>query len=514
MRKRMIGLFLNPNPATKAKKEITRQILVLSGGSLGCESASYLRGQVVFRKTTAKMAAGTDFFTGLGAEEEHKLSPLRDIQLSPVSCPSILVQIRAENSSKIIYTTKIQGDKNGFFKHEIGQKLKAGIHEVSYLVAAEIAEYYFSSIIQSGNERYLLAGKSHLRILADAATLLITTSDIDQTWLETPLHSFKGKILTLFETAEEKKEIAGMAELYSSLKRFSKGSPLSFISASPHFYRRTFFSKFSQDKIQYDSLHLKYLQGTIQELFSMLQGKIRLAFSQKNFQWKKEFSELKKSGKKYYQSLFDQIPYKLSILLHNRIYHPTGAREILLGDDTESDYLIYTLYQLLLSGKIKAEETEEFLLSLEFNGKSSITKESARTIRNYTELCRKRHGNTNPVISVLINHTDIFKSRKYLYRQVLRVLPKNLQLDSINGFKLFTLTDGALGFAVSLHSQNLLNAQSVINVAKSIAENKNMDKNRFVEVFAGLDLLNLGRKTRQLLEQIVKMPELAEDKQI
>ncbi len=52
-----------------------------------------------------------------------------------------------------------------------------------------------------------------------------------------------------------------------------------------------------------------------------------------------------------YQSLFDQMSYKLSILLYDRIYQPTSSKEILLGDNTESDYMIFTLYQLICLGK-------------------------------------------------------------------------------------------------------------------------------------------------------------------
>ena len=497
----MISLVFTNDKMKKAKNERVKKILTLSGGSLGREKKSYVRGQVVKKELKFSEAERVELSSGLYPGEEEKLTPFRDIKLEPVANPEIYLEI-IDKAGNLVYQSVFYGDKNGFFKHEIEQKLKNGRYESRFFTQAEVNLFHFTETKIINDEHFILTGKSKLTILAENSNAIITTSDIDQTYLETPLDSIKGKVLTLFETPAEKKQISGMSELYQSLRKNTSGY-LSFISASPHFYRRSFFAKFRQDRIESESLHLKYLKGTIQELASKFKDTFSSPSDFFKSGWEAKLHELKVSSGKYYRSLFDQISYKLSILLHNRIYHPTNSREILLGDDTESDYLIYSLYQLIITGKLQGLQLEQFLDSLEFNGKKAVTNRSAKMIKEYAAECLKQHGEVNPVISVLINHTDHNQSQKKLYANVQKVLPE-IRISTLKNFKLFVLADGALGFGAILHSQGILDAVSVFNIGKKITTDERMDLSRISELFTNLDFLDLGGKTRKLLEKTLK----------
>jgi phosphatidate phosphatase APP1 len=102
-----------------------------------------------------------------------------------------------------------------------------------------------------------------LRILSEKYNSFITTSDIDQTYLATELGSKKGMLSTLFETPDQKFPLPGMPIFYNKLRENTDGTPLAFISASPHYFRRALHATIRNHGIEMESLHLKYLDGTI-----------------------------------------------------------------------------------------------------------------------------------------------------------------------------------------------------------------------------------------------------------
>ena len=83
-------------------------------------------------------------------------------------------------------------------------------------------------------------------------------------------------------------------------------------------------------------------------------------------------------------SLFDHVSYKLITLLENRLMQPTDAREILMGDNKESDFFIFSLYQTLLLGEITGEELESYLYRLNFLDRESLTRDAAKRILSCT----------------------------------------------------------------------------------------------------------------------------------
>lgn len=70
-----------------------------------------------------------------------------------------------------------------------------------------------------------LIGKGKLRILPENFNGYVTTSDIDQTYLATDIHSNKGKLSTLFETPQQKLPLPGMPALYREIRLATEDSP-------------------------------------------------------------------------------------------------------------------------------------------------------------------------------------------------------------------------------------------------------------------------------------------------
>jgi hypothetical protein len=273
-----------------------------------------------------------------------------------------------------------------------------------------------------------------LRILSEKYNSFITTSDIDQTYLATELGSKKGMLSTIFETPNQKFPLPGMPIFYNKLRENTDGSPLAFISASPHYFRRALHATIRNHGIEMESLHLKYLDGTIK---GVLDKVVNSVFN---------LNDLLKEGvgpavdriKKFFgstvQSLFDQLTYKLTILLQDRLYQPTKAKEILLGDNTESDYLIFTLYQLILLGEISGKELEDYLYHLNFLGRDAVTRDNAVRIRKLGEECHVIHGKVNSVYAVLINMTNIGPMAVDMEENVRKAMPSRLYLDKIKTF--------------------------------------------------------------------------------
>src|SRR5262249_32665671 len=60
-------------------------------------------------------------------------------------------------------------------------------------------------------------------------------------------------------------------------------------------------------------------------------------------------------------SLREQVSYKLGELLAARAAGPAAEREILFGDDWESDPLIYSLYADVVAGRLERDRVVEIL---------------------------------------------------------------------------------------------------------------------------------------------------------
>ncbi len=152
--------------------------------------------------------------------------------------------------------------------------------------------------------------------------------DVDKTYLDTQFDTFKGLMRIPFEAAVDKRAFPGTAQLLRELRRGpgkqSISAPLYFISGSPPRLRAVLEKKMLLDGVEFDGLTLK-----------------------------DPVQNMRRGG---FRALKAQLAYKLvGLLLHRREF-PEGAREMLFGDDVESDAIIYALYADVVAGRMRGAE--------------------------------------------------------------------------------------------------------------------------------------------------------------
>jgi hypothetical protein len=503
----------------KRTKIIDKKRIAVCGGTLGRENRSYVRGQVVDIGITdfSKAEEFWDLITGLFQGEEDQVTPFLDFSLAPVRKPILQVTVFEIESNKMIYRSEpIIADQDGFFSHQISKPIPPG--KYFFEVSLEGLDSYrqFSKDLaftnvnkESDLQKSSLLGRGRLRILSEDYSNFILTSDIDQTYLATDLHSKAGKLAALFETAEQKRALPGMPELYRRLRKDLNDSPLVFISASPHFFRRTLFATAKRHNVEFESIHLKYLEGTIKGVLDKIIGTTFNPVELLSGGFRTAFRRTRKFLGASYQSLFDQMAYKLSILLQARLYLPTHSKEILLGDNTESDFMIFTLYQLILLQDWEGAELEDYLYKLNFLGRDAITRDSAKKIRRLAEENWKIHGRINPVEIAIINATNYGPNEKEMLKQVQLNLPGGgLRAEkTLGGKQPFYGTEGAMGMAVYLHHFGYLELESIFQVTLSMVgdwhEGVVIDDNYLLNLAKNLTVSKDVEEKKKIVEEVL-----------
>lgn len=157
----------------------------------------------------------------------------------------------------------------------------------------------------------------------------VVTCDIDRTYLATRVSSLSGMLAIPFQFAVDKRDIAGMARLLKELRRgndqrVSRHTPIYFLSASPAQLRPVIQRKMLMDGLEYDGTTFKDWKRVL------LSGRL------------KRFRE--------------QVGFKITALLTKRTELPGGSRELLIGDDIESDALSFSLYADIIAGRIPLDD--------------------------------------------------------------------------------------------------------------------------------------------------------------
>jgi hypothetical protein len=159
------------------------------------------------------------------------------------------------------------------------------------------------------------------------AVPLLCRWDLDKTYLRSDFDSLRQLVRTAFESAEDKVDLPGVAELIKAIKaageRHGRPTLVHFVSASPPQIGKAIRAKLALDGVPYDHIVFK------NQLENLRRGKLR--------------------------NLREHVGFKLVELLRGRLAVPAEARELLFGDDWESDSLIYSLYADLLAGRLTAE---------------------------------------------------------------------------------------------------------------------------------------------------------------
>jgi hypothetical protein len=160
--------------------------------------------------------------------------------------------------------------------------------------------------------------------------LVVARWDLDKTYLRTEFDTPKQLFRTATERPDKKRSVPGAAAVLRELHQ--RGTRIHIVSGSPRQLRRRLEEKLALDGVRYEELSLKPNLGNL----------LRLRF----------------------RALRDQLGYKLPLLLEARVRDQRRAallREILIGDDSEADALVYCVYRDLLSGKLGALELEDIL---------------------------------------------------------------------------------------------------------------------------------------------------------
>ncbi len=152
--------------------------------------------------------------------------------------------------------------------------------------------------------------------------------DLDKTYLKSEFDSLRELMRVPFEKPQDKVAMPGVVPLIRGLRDAAAQSGrevrIYFISASPPQIAKAIKQKLALDGVDYDGIVFK------NQLQHLVRGRFR--------------------------NLREQVGFKLTELLKSRSGMPGDSREVLFGDDWESDPIIYSLYADLLAGHIAADE--------------------------------------------------------------------------------------------------------------------------------------------------------------
>lgn len=171
------------------------------------------------------------------------------------------------------------------------------------------------------------------RVLAANDRGPVFTFDIDKTYLDTRFQQLRDLLRVPLELAIDKRPFPGVAELIRACQRgtetWGHDRPTFFVSASPKQMRSVLERRMVLDGITVDGITLK--------------------------DWGYYLRQLRPARLRH------QIFYKLLALLTNRAELPIHAKEVLFGDDSESDPIIYTMYSAIVARRLAGHALERLL---------------------------------------------------------------------------------------------------------------------------------------------------------
>jgi len=165
---------------------------------------------------------------------------------------------------------------------------------------------------------------------------LVFVWDLDKTYLETHFETLKGLIRTALEKAFQKRNVPGtntlVKALISSYGKTTRPFPIFFITASPPQMESKIKEKLIYDGIQSYGCFFK--------------------------------DNLKNLHIKRFRRLTNHMGYKIQSLLQLRVSLNSQVQQILWGDDSEADAIIYSLYSDICARRISTQELRRILKGL------------------------------------------------------------------------------------------------------------------------------------------------------
>lgn len=466
---------------------VDRKRIALLNGSCGQSDRIAVCGQIVDIPITAIQKRGDwDLFTHLPVESSVKIRPMQDMSMSGVRRPRLQLELLSalpegqldlntlDSIEPVWRSETFNANDDSFFSVGVKSDLPPGDYYVRIMFrGVDSLRQSVADLAFIGNSDSLILKKDlpigycRIRILPFDYTGYILTSDIDQTFLDTQIASTQGLVETLFETPDVKRPLPGMVEFYRQIQKQNDHIPFFFISASPHFFRRTLHAVFDHHQIGIHGLNLKYLLSTIDSIFKKLLESVSNIEEFLSRGLSHAVDRTVKFLGSSFVSLFDQVAYKLIVLLENRRMQPTGAREILMGDNTEGDYFIFILYQFLLLGRLTGDELENYLYHLNFQNREALTRDAARRVRKLVEENVAIHGHVNPVKEVWINLAYAEPDETRMAEIVNSSLPEGLVVEDPSIVRIRACQGGA-GFAFAALDAGLIDLDRFREVIKSI----------------------------------------------
>ncbi len=245
--------------------------------------------------------------------------------------------------------------------------------------------------------------------------------DLDKTYLDTAFESLGGLWRTVREKAFQKRNVPGTATLVRALRDYwqethkgRKDFPIYYITASPPQLENKI-----HDKLAYDGIYPFGL------------------FCKDN---------LKNISPGRWSRLTQQVGYKLQALLQLRLHLAPDVRQILWGDDSEADAVIYSLYSDMCARRLLDREARQILRYFKVVGSQVDT-----ILRLLEDIPTQ-----DPVEKIYINLAADTDAEYYL-KFGRRILP------TYNSFQL----------ALDLFQDHRLSSAQVVKVALDLVQNYN-----------------------------------------
>jgi hypothetical protein len=230
------------------------------------------------------------------------------------------------------------------------------------------------------------AGRTSARLLSADHAGLVVRSDIDLTYLDTHFARKRDMLALLKQSAAQRKTLPAMEKVYGALRAGATGRedrPLVFISGSPRFFKRTLEARMALDGVEQDGVFLKaFDEIAMSKLLLLDVGAIAPA-------------------------LKEQVAYKFARLLNGRLDLPKKAPEVLLGDDSEADFVVYSLYHRAMTGELDEAGLQKEL------GRAGVAEDARASLAALAVKVRASLDGLRPVKLIYINLTgfpnDILK---------------------------------------------------------------------------------------------------------
>jgi hypothetical protein len=279
-----------------------KQILAEMSPVLGFSGHTILSGRVVREKL--------DF-------SRMDVVPKQDIRIDERKRGRVQLQAKMTDEQSFDLGT-FNIDREGWISARVNTPLPIGEYEIQ------------------ASFRDCLIGTTSMRILHEDYDSVVVRSDVDMTYLKTDFHTTSAMLELLEQPADKREALPGMPRIYQLLRdRSNVNRPLSFISGSPTFFARVLQNKMKLDGVLYDEIVLKPFKDLLVH-----------------------------GGLNPIGLLKEQVGYKLEALLRLRQNIPPQSKEVLMGDDTEADPIVYALYTKLVQRKMNEEELYKELKKL------------------------------------------------------------------------------------------------------------------------------------------------------